>query len=220
MDYELQVVLPFGQDEYEETFEGPGYVQEFRSLLGTAKSVFRLNADFCAQDLGYRTAGELVISQADLLVAVWDGKPAHGIGGTGEMVKQALEAGIPVIHINSSKPSDLTWLDAQGAQTPALHFLQAYIADLFHSSDAHAVEGRGDLCGENTGEIPRLQSVTLVKPRPDTAHAAAQEYLHTEWPGRPDPTAYMFALLFSNERLCFPRGRKRKTMCPRLKCVR
>jgi len=37
-----------------------------------------------------------MIEQADELVAVWDGKPARGYGGTADVVKAAHERGIPV----------------------------------------------------------------------------------------------------------------------------
>ncbi len=47
----------------------------------------------------YEAVGRAVLNQTDILLAVWDGKGAHGRGGTGQVVREALQKGIPVIHI-------------------------------------------------------------------------------------------------------------------------
>lgn len=44
----------------------------------------------------YRDAGLRMLDRADRLVAVWDGKPARGRGGTAEIVAHARERGIAV----------------------------------------------------------------------------------------------------------------------------
>lgn len=48
----------------------------------------------------YMAAGERVVELADLMLAVWDGKPARGKGGTADVVKLATSKGVPVVHIN------------------------------------------------------------------------------------------------------------------------
>lgn len=51
--------------------------------------------------LRYRTLGSLLVHQADLLVAIWDGMPEHGPGGTAEVVQEAIRVGLPVVWICS-----------------------------------------------------------------------------------------------------------------------
>jgi len=46
-------------------------------------------------------AGESIVNEADVLVAVWDGKPAAGLGGTADVVTYARNLGKPLIWINS-----------------------------------------------------------------------------------------------------------------------
>jgi hypothetical protein len=42
-------------------------------------------------------AGQAVVDRSERLVAVWDGKPARGIGGTADIVSYARQKGVPVI---------------------------------------------------------------------------------------------------------------------------
>jgi hypothetical protein len=41
-------------------------------------------------------AGQVVVDRSERLVAVWDGKPARGIGGTADIVSYARQKGVPV----------------------------------------------------------------------------------------------------------------------------
>ena len=47
----------------------------------------------------YLQAGRAVVRHADILLAVWDGEPARGVGGTAEVVAEALNRGAPVVWI-------------------------------------------------------------------------------------------------------------------------
>ncbi len=53
-------------------------------------------------------AGRVMIEQADLLIAVWDGKAANFPGGTGHTIKAALSSGTPVVLIDPACPDDWT----------------------------------------------------------------------------------------------------------------
>jgi hypothetical protein len=44
----------------------------------------------------YLGASEHLLSTAELMVAVWDGEPADGRGGTGDVVERARALGLPV----------------------------------------------------------------------------------------------------------------------------
>ena len=45
-------------------------------------------------------AGKQVVGMAELLITVWDGQPAAGLGGTGDVAQFALSCGKPLIHLN------------------------------------------------------------------------------------------------------------------------
>jgi hypothetical protein len=47
-------------------------------------------------DQAYVDAGHELIRQAELLIAVWDGQPSRGPGGTADVVAAARRAGLPV----------------------------------------------------------------------------------------------------------------------------
>jgi len=44
-------------------------------------------------------AGKLIVDQADVMFAIWDGEKAEGLGGTGDIVMYARSKGKPVVHI-------------------------------------------------------------------------------------------------------------------------
>ena len=44
----------------------------------------------------HQAGSEILVGLSDLLVAVWDGKPARGYGGTADVVAYARRVGVPV----------------------------------------------------------------------------------------------------------------------------
>jgi hypothetical protein len=48
----------------------------------------------------YYNQGMHMLEASDVLIAVWDGKPAKGTGGTSDVVKKAITIGTPVVYIN------------------------------------------------------------------------------------------------------------------------
>ena len=99
--FELQCPLPFHSDEYEKDFDDPESKREYRSLLHRATSVFELDGSHERGPEAYLAAGRLLTTHCDVLIAVWDGKPATGVGGTGQVVEEALLLGVPVVRIDS-----------------------------------------------------------------------------------------------------------------------
>ncbi|MGA3159798.1 MAG: hypothetical protein ABSC77_01175 [Terracidiphilus sp.] len=47
----------------------------------------------------YAQAGRYVVDHCDVLIAVWDGKPARGRGGTAKIVQYAQEQNRPIIRV-------------------------------------------------------------------------------------------------------------------------
>jgi hypothetical protein len=110
----LDVPLPFAQAEYEADFPTEESVEEFRALLREARSLSTLagsrQTEYAAS-LAYEAAGHTVLSQADIVLAVWDGAPGRGRGGTADLIATAARLGIPIILIGAdgSKPPELIW---------------------------------------------------------------------------------------------------------------
>ena len=52
----------------------------------------------------YSEVGEYVVDTSDVLIAVWNGRPAQGPGGTGDVIARAISEGMPRIVISPSEP--------------------------------------------------------------------------------------------------------------------
>jgi hypothetical protein len=85
----LHVVIPC--ERYDETF-GRADLVRFRELLGSAAQVETL-ANPEPTEKAFLNAGYRVVDLCDLLVAVWDGEPARGLGGTADVLDYARSAG-------------------------------------------------------------------------------------------------------------------------------
>lgn len=67
----------------------------YDSLLAHAKAVHRLDFDESTSQ-AHMAASHLMLSLISELLAVWDGQPARGYGGTADVVAEARERSIPV----------------------------------------------------------------------------------------------------------------------------
>ena len=98
----LLAPLPFAAAEYENDF--PATVAAFRSLAAQAAVVELDGARGLAEEAeSYAAAGHFTVRNSDLVIAIWDGLPERGRGGTAEIVRFALREGVPV-----------WWIDAAG----------------------------------------------------------------------------------------------------------
>ena len=82
----LQLIIPCRR--YEKTFPHPEDLTNFRTLLERAVSVETLSFDEPSEE-AYLAAGCRVVDLSDVLLAIWDGQPARGKGGTGDIVEYA-----------------------------------------------------------------------------------------------------------------------------------
>ena len=115
--FRLEVPMPFPEPQYESTFAAdppPGY-PAFQPLFDAARTeageaaTLALDGDRNEdEEAGYRAVGRFVVRNADLVIAIWDGgrgKP----GGTGETVRYAAHAHVPV-----------WWIEPSGLAPPRL----------------------------------------------------------------------------------------------------
>lgn len=94
----LSACLPFPAETYRKNFEEQDW-KKAEKLSQAAQSTMTLQDHRSSDDAAYEAIGRLVLAQADILLAIWDGDVARGRGGTGEVVAEAVAAHIPVIHI-------------------------------------------------------------------------------------------------------------------------
>lgn len=88
----LEVVVPCAG--YESTFDTPA-LESYRALLASADRVTQLPYP-SPSDEAFLAGGLVVAERADSLLAVWDGKPSRGLGGTADVVNYAGQIGLAV----------------------------------------------------------------------------------------------------------------------------
>ena len=109
--YELDAVVPFMPDEYAKDFHDQASHDHYNRLLTAAGRVLVLPGRRDPDSRAYALAGEALVAHSTIIIAVWDGAPALGRGGTGEVVARAVETNVPVIHIpiDSAQPIRVMW---------------------------------------------------------------------------------------------------------------
>lgn len=98
----LWVPLPLPFDLYCTDFSTAESIDEFKDLVGKAEYYFELPMKFGTQeelavrqdkssnelrDQQYALAGAYIVERSDELIAIWDGEPEEGSGGTAQMVR-------------------------------------------------------------------------------------------------------------------------------------
>jgi hypothetical protein len=87
----LKAALPMPKEQYYATFsekDRDGSIAEFNSLLAQARAPVVM-ADSSSHSEAYEKVGRYVADYCDVLIAVWDGQPSRGTGGTAEIVAYA-----------------------------------------------------------------------------------------------------------------------------------
>ena len=100
---EVVYVLPFPWDEYRNHLS-PGVATETSDLLAAASSKLELPGFRGEGVRAYDRANEIILSNIDLLLAVWNGNPADGRAEAADVVQAAVSRGIPVILIDPATP--------------------------------------------------------------------------------------------------------------------
>jgi hypothetical protein len=130
----VEAILPFPKDEYRKDFlkSAAGDERDVTGELDASLRRAQVIAELPApnpqrRNHGYVLAGGYLLRQVDLLIAVWDGEEPKP-GGTGAIVEEARDGGIPVIWIpveaatrirfietfedDKPVPADKDWSDA------------------------------------------------------------------------------------------------------------
>ena len=91
----LHVVQPTTGMQYRDGFEDPDAQRGYDELYGQASYVEALEHTESTEQ-AHMDGGRAVVDRSSILVAVWDGQPARGLGGTADVVAYARERGVPV----------------------------------------------------------------------------------------------------------------------------
>ena len=108
-------VLPFAADEYARDFTQAEAVDTFHALLaqsevielppmpGSSAEAIRLDTSF--RDRQYAQLGVFISNHCQVLLALWDGQEADGVGGTGAVVNYHLTAVMPGFAVAEESPN-------------------------------------------------------------------------------------------------------------------
>jgi hypothetical protein len=130
LGWELQAVLPFGRDQYRSSLANARAREAFDLLLDRASRTLELPGDEHRQLEAYVMTSRATVAHCDILIAVWDGMPPRGRGGTGEVVQFAITRGTAVVHLppepdaagrvlwSAFDPTVLTIADEHSAERP------------------------------------------------------------------------------------------------------
>jgi hypothetical protein len=90
---QLRAVIP--SLDYENSFDDSDARRHFGDLLQHVSSIATLPYD-TSSDEAFWQAGQRVVDESDLMIAVWDGELAGGLGGTADVVAYARAKAVPV----------------------------------------------------------------------------------------------------------------------------
>jgi hypothetical protein len=96
---QIRYIAIIPSNDYEKTFTDNSSFAKYTELLQEASDTIKLPFKQ-PSDTAFFEAGKQVVDLADMMIALWDGKPAKGLGGTGDVVHYACSRQKRVVHIN------------------------------------------------------------------------------------------------------------------------
>ena len=114
---DLVAILPLPENEYIHDFESEASVQAFESLKHRAVEVIVLQKGH-ERPQAYQSANNRLLAKSDLVVAIWDGAPSRGPGGTAEVISSARQNGLPLFWINNNPDSGACRLTEERLPAP------------------------------------------------------------------------------------------------------
>lgn len=105
---QLEVVLPLEKDDYLKDFEDQESKAEFEKFLSQARRIKNLPPT-ASRTEAYAQVGRYVVDNCDVLIALWNGKPAAGQGGTAEIVEYARRKKCPLFWVHTEEDAKITY---------------------------------------------------------------------------------------------------------------
>lgn len=168
----LEVVLPMSPPDYARDFPDEQSRKQFQQLLGQASQVRQALARTTREE-AYEWAGQQVVDQCDALIAVWDGDPSHGQGGTAEIVRHARGRGVPLawVHPKGDPPVTIERRDE------SMEALRDVLRDLNEYNKTAIADAVFEACVSSQRSELRLDSAAVA---PDDALGQAREHV-ADW---------------------------------------
>lgn len=100
----LMVVLPLPRDEYERDFQKSESLSGFKELLAKADETIVVPQEHTTAEVAvnkdarnhqYAMVGAWIVEHSQVLVAIWNGRPARGYGGTGDVMHWRRQNAVP-----------------------------------------------------------------------------------------------------------------------------
>jgi hypothetical protein len=174
LGYRLHVPMPFAQAEYEKDFDTPADLAEFHAVLAQARDgIIALDGDHGTEmNRSYEAVGRYVVRHCDVLIAIWDGRPSGGQGGTADIVHYAALGGVPIWWLHATEAREPRWIadiqdlrDPLPGERPAMDSLTAYLTKLVRPYPPCVRERHGVI-----GRLARL--CQRLETSPETEHFA------------------------------------------------
>lgn len=126
LGWTIDAILPVHREGYARDFKHAPELVDFERQATAAKALFELPGSD-ASGANYERAGRVMLDQCDLLLAVWDGRPARGRGGTEQILSEAMERHIPVLLIDAAgeRTTEVLWtgFDKHGLKRTQLELI-------------------------------------------------------------------------------------------------
>ncbi|MBW0007071.1 MAG: DUF4231 domain-containing protein, partial [Sphingomonas sp.] len=106
LGWDLQAILPFERSTYRASLASDAARERLDALLERSDCLLELPGDPDHGLDAYVMTGRATVAHCDILIAIWDGLPPRGRGGTGEVVQLALTRGTAIIHVPLSPGGD------------------------------------------------------------------------------------------------------------------
>jgi SMODS and SLOG-associating 2TM effector domain 1 len=102
-DARIEVILPMDKGRYiaEQNFDD-GLTEEFEQLLAIARPKSLIDDPLLPEQDAYKTAGHQLVNRCDVLLALWNGQPGKGAGGTAAVLQWAAAHGKPCIWVSTT----------------------------------------------------------------------------------------------------------------------
>jgi hypothetical protein len=122
---QLEVIFPLEKEDYLKDFELLESKTEFEGFLSRARRIKRLHTQTSRPEI-YAQVGRYVVDHCDVLIALWNGKPSAGQGGSAEIVHYARKKKCPLFWINTGKGAPVTFEQGRGLNRRAFKDLDRY----------------------------------------------------------------------------------------------
>lgn len=138
LQWKLHLLLP-EKREYFRSRLSASDCKKFDSAIRKADSLAEITifGDEALTAEPHAALGQMLLENSNLLIAVWDGGPGRGKGGTADIVSLAIERKIPVVWLNSNELTTIQLLGYDASinrsereipwNEALIHYLETYV---------------------------------------------------------------------------------------------